>query len=408
MAYIGKQPVVGNFVKLDAITTSATATYNLLNGGVAYFPQTANNCIVSLNGVIQSPTSAYTISGSTIVFDSALTSSDTIDFILVLGDVLSIVTPSDATVTNAKLALTAGSAGTPTISPAADTNTGIFFPAADTIGFAEGGTEVMRIDSDGDVGINTTSPESKLHVKGTSASVPPIIIDNTANGTSLLADRYFSGASQMTIGLMYSSGSLLLGSQIKPSTTTESDAAGYLSSQDVFSSKRAGIVVNGSSGTIKFLNTDSSATVAVNTAVAMSERMSITSTGSLILVGSTAQKASGTTWSNPSDTRLKDNKQNYTKGLNELLQINVKTWEWNGKAGTTQGDVGIGVIADEIETILPNTIDTYKAKLNEDDTEQTDVKRFDATEITWLLLNSVKEQQAIIEQLKARLTALES
>jgi hypothetical protein len=104
MAYIGKQPVVGNFVKLDAITTSATATYNLLNGGVAYFPQTANNCIVSLNGVIQSPTSAYTISGSTIVFDSALTSADSIDFILVLGDVLSIGTPSDGTVTSAKLA----------------------------------------------------------------------------------------------------------------------------------------------------------------------------------------------------------------------------------------------------------------------------------------------------------------
>ncbi len=103
MAYIGKQPVVGNFVKLDAIVTSATATYNLLNGGVAYFPQTANNCIVSLNGVIQSPTSAYTISGSTIVFDSALTSADSIDFILVLGDVLAIGTPSDATVGFAKV-----------------------------------------------------------------------------------------------------------------------------------------------------------------------------------------------------------------------------------------------------------------------------------------------------------------
>jgi hypothetical protein len=104
MAYIGKQPVVGNFVKLDAITTSATATYNLLNGGVAYFPQTANNCIVSLNGVIQSPTSAYTISGSTIVFSDALTASDSIDFILVLGDVLAIGTPSDGTITSAKLA----------------------------------------------------------------------------------------------------------------------------------------------------------------------------------------------------------------------------------------------------------------------------------------------------------------
>jgi hypothetical protein len=106
MAYIGKQPVVGNFVKLDAITTSATATYNLLNGGVAYFPQTANNCIVSLNGVIQSPTSAYTISGSTIVFSDALTASDSIDFILVLGDVLNIGTPSDNTVSLAKLTAT--------------------------------------------------------------------------------------------------------------------------------------------------------------------------------------------------------------------------------------------------------------------------------------------------------------
>ena len=108
MAYIGNQPTVGNFVKLDAITTSATATYNLTNGGVAYSPQSANHCIVSLNGVIQEPTSAsnvggFTISGSTIVFTSALTSLDVIDFILVLGDVLNIGTPSDGTVTFPKV-----------------------------------------------------------------------------------------------------------------------------------------------------------------------------------------------------------------------------------------------------------------------------------------------------------------
>ena len=98
MPYIGKNPTVGNFVKLDAIVTSATATYNLLNGGVAYSPQSANHCIVSLNGVIQSPNTSFTISGSTIVFISALTATDVIDFILVLGDVLNIGTPSDATV----------------------------------------------------------------------------------------------------------------------------------------------------------------------------------------------------------------------------------------------------------------------------------------------------------------------
>jgi hypothetical protein len=183
MAYIGKQPVVGNFVKLDAITTSATATYNLLNGGVAYFPQTANNCIVSLNGVIQSPTSAYTISGSTIVFSDALTASDSIDFILVLGDVLSIGTPSDATITNAKLALTAGSAGTPTISTAADTDTGIFFPAADTIAFTEGGTEAMRITSAGRVGIGLTNPATEFQVN---ATTPTIRLEETGGGSKRL------------------------------------------------------------------------------------------------------------------------------------------------------------------------------------------------------------------------------
>ena len=103
MAYIGKQPLVGNFIKLDAITTSATATYNLLNDSVAYTPQSAMNCIVSLNGVIQAPITAYTISGSTIVFSETLSASDTIDFIVVLGDVLDVGTVSDDTITTAKI-----------------------------------------------------------------------------------------------------------------------------------------------------------------------------------------------------------------------------------------------------------------------------------------------------------------
>jgi hypothetical protein len=106
MAYIGKQPTVGNFVVLDAITTSATTTFALKLSGVAYYPATANNCIVSLNGIIQAPISSFTISGSNIVFSSALTSTDVIDFIQVLGDVLNIGTPSDNTVSLAKLTAT--------------------------------------------------------------------------------------------------------------------------------------------------------------------------------------------------------------------------------------------------------------------------------------------------------------
>ena len=103
MAYIGKQPLVGNFIKLDAITASATDTYNLLNDSVAYTPQSAMNCIVSLNGVIQAPITAYTIVGTTIVFSETLSASDTIDFIVVLGDVLDVGTVSDDTISTAKI-----------------------------------------------------------------------------------------------------------------------------------------------------------------------------------------------------------------------------------------------------------------------------------------------------------------
>ncbi len=107
MAYIGSQPTVGNFQACDAITTSATTTFNLLVGGVAISPQSAQHCLVSLNGILQAPISSYTISGSTIVFASALTSADSIDFITILGDTLDLGTPSDGTVATASIAANA-------------------------------------------------------------------------------------------------------------------------------------------------------------------------------------------------------------------------------------------------------------------------------------------------------------
>ena len=104
MPFIGQQPVTGAYHKLDAITASATATYNLLLNGGAYSPASANHLLVSLNGVMQAPQDSFTVSGSTIIFDSALTSSDNIDFIMALGDVLNIGTPSDGSVNTSQLA----------------------------------------------------------------------------------------------------------------------------------------------------------------------------------------------------------------------------------------------------------------------------------------------------------------
>ena len=105
MSYIGQSPVVGNFQICDAISVvNGQAAYTMQVGSANVFPETANNMIVSLNGVIQKPNTAYTISGATITFASNLASGDVIDFIQLLGDVLDIGTPSDGTVTSGKLA----------------------------------------------------------------------------------------------------------------------------------------------------------------------------------------------------------------------------------------------------------------------------------------------------------------
>jgi hypothetical protein len=137
-----------------------------------------------------------------------------------------------------------------------------------------------------------------------------------------------------------------------------------------------------------------------------SEAMRIDSSGALILAGSTAQKATGTTWSNPSDQRLKSNISDYPKGTVELMQVRVREWEYNGKGGTVAGTKGLGVVADEIMTVLPNTVDNYEAKLNVDDEETTQIKKFDATEITWLLVKTTQEQQTLIESQQSQIDAL--
>jgi hypothetical protein len=104
MAYIGKTPTIGNFQVCDAISVvNNQAAYTMKVDTVNVSPESANHMIVSLNGVIQKPTDAFTVSGSTITFASNLVTGDVINFIQILGNVLDLGVPSDNTVTTAKL-----------------------------------------------------------------------------------------------------------------------------------------------------------------------------------------------------------------------------------------------------------------------------------------------------------------
>ena len=109
MPFIGKPPAVGAYSVLDALTASATANYSLQLNGAAFVPNSVNQLLVSLNGVIQKPGSSFVVSGSTLTFknggsDQALTSSDSIDFIISMGgDPLNVGVVSDGTISNSKI-----------------------------------------------------------------------------------------------------------------------------------------------------------------------------------------------------------------------------------------------------------------------------------------------------------------
>jgi hypothetical protein len=105
MAYIGRG--IENLVntqKLDVITPS-TATgagpYNLTKASVAFVPASADQLIISINGVIQYGN--FTVNSSTVTFDAALTDSDVCDFIYQMGTGL-LTTPVDGSVNTAQLA----------------------------------------------------------------------------------------------------------------------------------------------------------------------------------------------------------------------------------------------------------------------------------------------------------------
>ena len=136
-----------------------------------------------------------------------------------IADSTGIATFSGATV------FTAGTAAAPAITTTGDTNTGIFFPAADTIAFSEGGVEAMRIDSSGNVGIGTSSPQSKLHINSGAGSTQFRMGTNSTSSDRALIS-YNSTTNRFTIDMsgndsVIVDGSGNVGLGVTPPTSTD-------------------------------------------------------------------------------------------------------------------------------------------------------------------------------------------
>ena len=101
MAYLGRGlDKISNIEVLDNITFDGSSSYSITKGSVAFTPNSAQSCLISIDGVVQATN--FTVSSSTIDFGVAIPSTSTCNFFLHYGTGVMTV-PSDGSVTTAKL-----------------------------------------------------------------------------------------------------------------------------------------------------------------------------------------------------------------------------------------------------------------------------------------------------------------
>ena len=101
MAYIGRgTDNISNVEVLDNITFDGSSTYTLQKGSVNFVPTSANNILLSIDGVVQA--NNFSVSTSTIDFGVAIASTSTCNFVLHFGTGL-VTTVQDGAITSAKL-----------------------------------------------------------------------------------------------------------------------------------------------------------------------------------------------------------------------------------------------------------------------------------------------------------------
>ena len=178
MGYVGTAPLSGDYRKLDDISGSfngSTTDFTLQVGSANVTPPKETTMLISVGGILQEPVSAYTVSGSTISFTSAPASGA--DFFgILLGDTMAIGTPSDATITAAKVENTF-------ISGQTEITSGL--DAADELLYSDGGT-IKK------VGLDTLADK----LAGTNITASAGVLSGTAD-----TNTTYTAASNGGIGL---------------------------------------------------------------------------------------------------------------------------------------------------------------------------------------------------------------
>jgi len=288
----------------------------------------------------------------------------------------------------------AGTAALPAITTTGDTNTGIFFPAADTIAFAEGGAEVMRIDSSGNVGIGTASPSNKLTVKtadGAGIAIQnaaateyrwAVNLDNSfsAINTGVAERMRIDSSGNVGIGTSSPSGKLAVSDgtvvgEINPFSASSGCFIGTRSNHAVLfqvnASEKARIDTSGNVLVGKTTTSDSTAgwylsgngTGGVGFSIATTNEAftwnNISTAGTAqidfrtatITKGDISWNNTSTTFNTTSDYRLKNTITPMTGALEKVALLKPCTYKWN-----IDGSAGEGFIAHELAEVVPQAV----------------------------------------------------
>jgi hypothetical protein len=302
--------------------------------------------------------------------------------------------------------ISAGSAAAPAITPSTDTNTGMFFPAADTIAFAEGGAEAMRIDSNSRVNIGTTSSASgaKLAVVG-----GPIQLSGSTSAAAGLRVQSISGFAHLS-GINSDNNAfnpIAFYTSATEAMRIDSNANLLIGKTSVLNTVAGSLISSGGAATF---TTDSASPadgpslqlVNINASVVNGYRFASFRVNAGATEIGTITKASATTvaYNTSSDYRLKENVQPMQNALAVISALKPSTYNWIGHS-----ESGEGFIAHELQEIIPIAVTGVKDAVNEDGSIKP--QGVDYSKIVVHLVAAIQEQQAMITALTNRITALE-